>query len=87
MQVFIYTNENGNVSVGYPSDEAIATIGIHSCAAKGTPKGVPFWVVENESLPYETMGNFYNAWTLDEDALGTPSGYGIDATMPGAITE
>lgn len=87
MQVFIFTNSNGGVSVGYPSEESLNNIGIHSCAEKSTPKGVPFWIVENESLPYETMGNFYDAWTLDESALGTPSGYGIDPTLPGAINE
>jgi hypothetical protein len=57
MQVIIYTNENGNVSVCYPSGE----LPIQDVLIKDCPVGSI--IVENSELPSE-YDEFFNAWRL-----------------------
>jgi hypothetical protein len=57
-QVIIYTNENGGVSVCYPSGE----VPIEIVQTKDTPAGSV--IVSNDSLPNEHM-QFFNAWELN----------------------
>ena len=75
-QLFILENDQGGVAVGYPSPEALETIGLFECAKKGTPKGKPFWIVDEEYIPNDHT--FFNAWELDIEALGEPTGYCMD---------
>jgi hypothetical protein len=57
-QVIIYTNENGGVSVCYPTGE----LPIEEVKAKDTPAGSI--IVDNDSLPNE-HNEFFNAWELN----------------------
>lgn len=58
MQVIIYTNENGNVSICYPTGE----LDIETTKAKDTPEGSI--IVELDTLPNEDY-DFFNAWQLN----------------------
>jgi len=55
-QVIIFTNDNGNVSVCYPSGE----LPIEEVLAKDCPEGAI--IVDIDSLP--TDNEFFNAWEL-----------------------
>jgi hypothetical protein len=57
-QVIIFTNEDGGVSVCYPTGE----LTIEEVQAKDTPAGSI--IVENDSLPNE-HSDFFNAWELN----------------------
>jgi hypothetical protein len=58
MQVIIYTNENGNVSVCTPTGE----ISIEAVLSKDCPAHAI--IVDSASLPNE-HNNFFNAWELN----------------------
>ena len=73
-QVIVFENENGGVSVGTPTQEALQIMSIHQIATKDTPAGCPFWIVEASSLPPDHT--FFNAWELDKEKLGEPHGVG-----------
>ena len=57
MQVIVFTNSDGSVSVCYPTGE----LTIEEVQAKDTPEGSV--IVENDSLPNE-HSEFFNAWEL-----------------------
>jgi hypothetical protein len=57
-QVIIYSQENGQVTVCYPTGE----LPIEEVQAKDTPAGSI--IVENDSLPNE-HSDFFNAWELN----------------------
>jgi len=57
-QVIIFKNQNGGVSVCYPTGE----LTIEETQAKDTPAGSI--IVENDSLPNE-HGDFFDAWKLN----------------------
>ena len=59
MQVIIYTNETGNVSVTVPTGE----ISIEEVLAKDCPIGAI--IVDSSELP-EEHNDFFNAWELVE---------------------
>ena len=61
-QVFIYQNTSGNISVGTPADEALKNQTIEQIAAKDTPAGIQWYIVDASSLPVETA--FFNAWVF-----------------------
>jgi hypothetical protein len=61
-QSFIYQNPNGNISVGTPTDEALQTQTIEQIAAKDTPAGTQWYVVDSSSLPIDIA--FFNAWVF-----------------------
>ena len=61
-QLFIYQNTNGGISVGTPTDEALQTQTIEQIAAKDTPAGTQWYVVDSSSLPIDTA--FFNAWVF-----------------------
>ena len=62
-QVIIYTNENGNVSVCYPTGE----LPIEEVKAKDTPEGS--LIVDSSILPKGTDEQFFNAWELHNGAI------------------
>lgn len=41
---------------------------------KDVPQGVPFWIVPADSIPADRT--LRNAWELDVDSMGEPSGFG-----------
>jgi hypothetical protein len=57
MQVIVYTNSDGGVSVCYPTGE----LSVEEVQAKATPAGSV--IVENDALPNE-HNEFFNAWEL-----------------------
>jgi len=57
MQVIIFTNENGGVSICTPTGE----LPIEAVQAKDTPAGSV--IIENSELPNE-HNDFFNAWEL-----------------------
>ena len=57
MQVIVYTNSEGGVSVCYPTGE----LSVEEVQAKTTPAGSV--IVENDALPNE-HNEFFNAWEL-----------------------
>ncbi len=75
-QLILYENDNGGVTVCYPTPEALQTYTITKIALKDTPTGKPFWIVDEENISNDHT--FFNAWELDIEALGEPDGYGID---------
>jgi hypothetical protein len=75
-QLIVTENDNGGVMVGYPTPEALETYTITEIALKDTPTGKPFWIVDEEYVSNDHT--FFNAWELDLEALGEPTGYGMD---------
>jgi hypothetical protein len=75
-QIILLENDSGGVAVGYPTSEALQTYTITEIALKDTPTGQPFWIVDEENVSNDHT--FFNAWELDLEALGEPTGYGID---------
>jgi hypothetical protein len=61
-QVFLFQNSEGNIAVGYPSEEALQTQTIEQIAAKDTPTGTQWYVVDSASLPVDTA--FFNSWVF-----------------------
>lgn len=47
---------------------------IEIIGCKDVPQGVPFWIVPESTIPKDRT--FRDAWELDSDSLGQPSGYG-----------
>jgi hypothetical protein len=75
-QLILMHNDSGGVMVGYPTPEALQTYTITEIALKDTPTGQPFWIVNEEEVSNDHT--FFNAWELDLEALGEPTGYGMD---------
>jgi len=79
MQVIIFKNDNGGVSVIYPTDEALSIYGIEAIAQKDVPAGKPFKIVDIEDLPLDGTFNelgipnidktFRDQWEVDEADL------------------
>jgi hypothetical protein len=62
MQVIIYTNDNGNVSVCYPAGE----LSIEEVQAKDTPVGSI--IVDADTLP-NADNDFFDAWELNGEVV------------------
>jgi len=75
-QLILHENESGGVAICYPSPEALEIYTVTEIALKDTPTGNPFWVVDANQLPNDFT--FFDAWELDIEALGEPTGYGMD---------
>jgi hypothetical protein len=68
-QVIIYPQENGSITVVYPTGE----LAIEEVCRKDVPAGVPYKVVNKADLP-EQYSEFFNAWEAD---FSSPDGHGI----------
>lgn len=75
-QLILHENDSGGVSVCTPTSEALQIYSILEIALKDTPTGQAFWIIDTEAVPNDHT--FFNAWELDFEALGDPTGYGID---------
>ena len=62
MQVIIFTNENGGVSITVPSGE----LSIEAVQAKDTPSGSI--IVDRNTLPNDDY-DFFNAWELNDSTV------------------
>ncbi len=70
----IYMNNEGLVSVVHPTELALQRYTIKEIASLSVPINVPFWIVEDDSIP--TNREYRNVWELDLNTIGEPSGYG-----------
>jgi hypothetical protein len=75
-QLILHKTDTGGVAVCTPTSEALETYTITEIALKDTPIGEPFWIVNEEEVSNDHT--FFNAWELDVEALGEPTGIGID---------
>lgn len=75
-QLILLENDSGGVAIGYPTSEALETYSIVEIALKDTPTGKPFWIVDETNISNDYT--FFDAWELDVEALGEPTGYGMD---------
>jgi len=51
MQVIIYKNDEGNMSVITPTNEFLNAYGIYEIALKDVPHGKPFGIVDSKDIP------------------------------------
>jgi hypothetical protein len=70
MQAIIYNNDNGGVSVVYPTGE----LAIEEVAKKDVPAGKPYKIVDAKDIPSDRT--FRDAW---EANITDPDGVGIGA--------
>lgn len=75
-QVILHENDVGGLAIGYPTPEALQIYTITEIALKDTPIGKPFWIVNQTEVSNDHT--FFNAWELDLEALGEPTGYGMN---------
>ena len=75
-QLILLENDTGGVAVGTPTQEALEIYTITEIALKDTPTGKPFWIANKDEISDDFT--FFNAWELDLEALGEPTGYGMD---------
>jgi hypothetical protein len=66
-QVIIYKQDNGVISVVYPTQEAVEAVGIEAIAAKDVPTGRPYKIIEATDLP--TSRGQRMGWTVDDAIL------------------
>jgi hypothetical protein len=72
-QVIIFTNDNGGVSVCYPTGE----LPIEQVLAKDCPEGA--MIVDESALPQGDDANYFNAWVLNNGVVT------VDATKKAEI--
>jgi len=75
-QLILHENEKGGVTLCRPTPEALETYTATEIGFKDATTGKPFWVVSESNIPSEFL--FFDAWELDLEALGEPTGYGMD---------
>jgi hypothetical protein len=68
MKAIIYTNDNGGVSIIYPTGE----LSIEEVAKKDVPAGVPYKIVDVADIPEDRT--FRAAWEVD---ITEPDGIGL----------
>jgi hypothetical protein len=66
-QVIIFQNDDGGVSVIYPTPEALASHTIAEIALKDVPAGKPFKIVDISEIPTDRTER--NLWTVDPALL------------------
>ena len=74
MKRIIFENQYKSVVILIPSQECIDMFGIEAIAKKDVPEGLPFWIVDTETIP--TDRTFRGAWEIDKETIGEPKGYG-----------
>ena len=75
-QLILMHNDSGGVAIGHPAPEALKTYTITELALKDTPTGQSFWIVDASEVSNDYT--FFDAWELDTESLGEPTGYGMD---------
>ena len=66
-QVIIHTNNNGGVSVTYPTSEYLETNTIEDVLAKDCPNGSI--IVDSSILPTGSDAEFFDAWELSGSTI------------------
>jgi len=75
MNKLIIFEQNNIVAIMKPT----GVFSVEETARRDVPKGTEYWIVEASDLPTD-MDEFRDAWQLDRDILGEPTGIalGID---------
>lgn len=66
MKVIIYKQDNGQIAVLVPTQEALANHTILEVAVKDVPTGKPFKILNINDLPQDTDQEY---WTIDDKDL------------------
>ena len=66
-QRIIFRNPDNTIGVIVPSQEALAQYGISAIAAKDTPAGLPYIIVDTAEVPSDRQ--FRAAWELPVDTV------------------
>lgn len=76
-QVILYLNEENDVSILHPVQSFLDKyeVSLQEVGVKNVPHNNPFWIVTFEDLSKDIL-EFWAGVELDENALGTPSGFG-----------
>jgi hypothetical protein len=69
--VVIYENKDKSIAVLTPTQEALSFATIQEIARKDVPHNLPYWIVEESTLPTEPI----EYWQLD-GTQSNPDGYG-----------
>lgn len=73
-QVIIFKNDDGGVSVIYPTQKALDAYGIEAIAKKDVPSGKPYKIIDSIELPNRDSRN---QWDVNEadltDGVGSES--------------
>jgi hypothetical protein len=69
--VVIYENKDKSLAVLTPTQEALSFATIQEIALKDVPHNLPYWIVDESTLPTEPI----EYWQLD-GTQGNPDGYG-----------
>lgn len=72
MEKIIFENFDKTIGIIHPSKEGYA-LGMLMLGRKDTPKGLPFWIVDESEIPIDRTNR--DAWQLD-GTQGVPDGYG-----------
>lgn len=67
MQVIVYKNDGGGVSIVIPTDEALSMASIGQIAQKDVPAGKPYKIIDASEIPSNRSTRA--AWTVDEADL------------------
>jgi hypothetical protein len=74
MQVIIYKNDAGGVSVVNPTQEALDLYGLETIAQKDVPHNKPFKIIEASDLPERSKRNQWDIDVADlTDGIGAES--------------
>lgn len=76
MQVIVYKNDGGDVSIVRPTEESLKLLSISTIAAKDVPTGKPYAIIDASEIPADRSDRA--AWTVDEADLtgGVGADYG-----------
>jgi hypothetical protein len=79
--IVIYENIDNSIAVLTPTDEVLSFATIQQIAEKDVPHNLPYWIVDEKTLPTEPI----EQWELD-GTQGDPDGFGgesneFDATL------
>jgi hypothetical protein len=69
--VVIYENQDKSISLLIPTEDALSFATIQQIAEKDVPHNLPYWIIDEATLPTEPI----ELWQLD-GTQGEPDGFG-----------
>ena len=63
MKLIVFNNDNGGLSITYPTEESLGAMSIDEVADLVVPDGISFHIIEQEKIPPNR--DFRNAWKYD----------------------